>query len=105
MFLGNLLEPKMGTLNLIRAFMYLEKSVLVKEKGKKRNKKRDSATEKAYDYPKRHANYGLSSPVSIPTLGEFLTQVCAAQIAQIKRIYYFLLGGAWRSAWRRPHGV
>ena len=57
----------MGTLNLIRAFMYLEKSVPVKEKGRERQKKRDRDTERAHDGPKRCANYGPSSPVSIPT--------------------------------------
>ncbi len=89
----------MGTLKTIRAFMYSGKSVPVKEKKRGRDKKRDSDTERAHDSPKRHANYGLSSPVSIPTLGESLAQVCAAQIAQIQRVYYLLFNCAWRCMW------
>ncbi len=82
----------MGTLNLIRAFMYWPKPVPVKEKGRERQKKRDRNAERAHDCPKRHANYGPSSPVSIPTLGESLAQFYVAQIAQNKRIYYLLFG-------------
>ncbi len=73
----------MGTLKTIRAFMYLEKSVPVKEKGRERDKKRDRDTGTALDCQKRHANYGPSLPVSIPTLGKFLAQFYVAQIAQI----------------------
>ncbi len=80
----------MGTLNLIRALMYWPKPVPVKEKGREGEKKRDRGAERAHDCPKRHANYGPSSPVSIPTLGESLAQFYAAQIAQIKRVYHLL---------------
>ena len=77
----------MGTLNLIRALMYWPKSVPVKEKGRERQKKRDRDTQRARDGPKRHANYGPSLSVSIPTLYESLAQVCAAQIAQIAQAW------------------
>ncbi len=83
---------KMGTPKTIRALMYWLKSVPVREKTRERQKKRDSDTERAHDCPKRHANHGPSSPVSIPTLGESLAQFYVAQIAQIKRIYYLLFG-------------
>ncbi len=73
----------MGTLKTIRAFMCWPKSVPVKEEKRVRDKKRDRNTGRAHDGPKRHANYGPSLPVSIPTLGESLAQVCTAQIAQI----------------------
>ncbi len=67
-----------------------------------RDKKRDRHTENALDGPKRHANYGLSLPMSIPTLGESLVQFYVAQIAQIQSIYYLLFGRRLcRSAWRR----
>ncbi len=55
----------MDTLKTIRAFMYLEKSVPVKEKGRGRQKKRDRDAKRAHDCPKRHANYGPSLPVSV----------------------------------------
>ncbi len=87
-FLGS----KMGTPKTIRAFMYLPKSGRVKEDIRGRDKKTDRDKDRAHDCPKRHANYGLSSPVSIPTLGESLAQFYVAQFAQIKRIYYFLFG-------------
>ncbi len=64
----------MGTLKMIYALMYWPKLVPVKEKGRARQKNRDSDTERADDCPKRHANCGPSSPVSIPTLGESLAQ-------------------------------
>ena len=86
MFLGG---AKMGTLKTIRAFMYLDKSVPVKEKGRERQKKRDSDTERAQDCPKRHANCGPSLPVSIPTLDDSFAQVYVAQIAQIQSVYHF----------------
>ena len=54
--------------------------------------KREIAKERAHDCPKRLANYGLNLPVSIPTLGKSLAHFYVAQIAQIKRIYYLLLG-------------
>ncbi len=79
---------KMGTLNLIRAFMYWEKSVPLKEEKRGRDKKRDKDAERARDGLKRHANYGPSLPESIPTLGESRAQIYVAQIAQIKGIYY-----------------
>ena len=79
----------MGTLKTIRALMYWPKSVPVKEEKGVRDKKRDRDSERACDGLKRHANYGSSLPVSIPTLGEFLAQIYIAQIAQIKGIYYW----------------
>ncbi len=82
----------MGTLKMIHALMYWLKLVPVKEKGRERQKKRDSDIERADDCPKRHANCGPSSPVSIPTLGESLAHFYVAQIAQIKGIYYLLFG-------------
>ncbi len=82
----------MDTLKTIHAFMYWPKSVPVREKGRKSQKKRNIDTERAHDCPKRHANYGPSSSVSIPTLGKSLAQFYVAQIAQIKRIYYLLFG-------------
>ena len=72
--MGNFFEPKMGTLKMIHALMYWLKLVPVKEKGRERQKKRDSDIERADDCPKRHANCGPSSSVSIPTLGESLAQ-------------------------------
>ncbi len=60
----------MGTFNSIRAFMYWPKSVPVKEEKGVRDKKRDRDTRRARDAQKRHANYGPSLPVSIPTLGD-----------------------------------
>ncbi len=70
---------KMGTLKTIRALMYWPNSVPVREKGRERQKKRDREAVRAHDCPKRHANYGLSSPVSNPTLGESLAQMWVAQ--------------------------
>ncbi len=67
----------------------LAKSVPVKEKGRKRQKKIDSDTERAHDCPKRHANYGPSLPVSIPTFGKSLAQFDFAQIAQIQSLHRF----------------
>ena len=91
----------MGTLKTIRAFMYLEKSVPVKEKGRERQKKRDSDTERAHDCPKRHANCGPSLPVSIPTLDDSFAQVYVAQIAQIQSVYHFPFRRSfWSGAWR-----
>ncbi len=78
-FLGFFWVTKMGTLKTIRALMYWPKSVPVREKTRERQKKRDRDAERAHDCPKRHANYGLSSPVSIPTLGESLAQMWVAQ--------------------------
>ncbi len=73
-----------------------------KEEKGVRDKKRDRHTENALDGSKRHANYGLSLPMSIPTLGESLAQFYVAQIAQIQSIYYLLFGRRLcRSAWRR----
>ena len=60
-----------------------------KEEKRGRDKKRDRDTERARGGPKRHANYGPSLPVSIPTLGKSLAQIYIAQIAQIKGIYYW----------------
>ncbi len=92
----------MGTLKTIRAFLYLEKSVPVKEKGRERQKKRDSDTERAQDCPKRHANCGPSLPVSIPTLDDSFAQVYVAQIAQIQSVYHFPFRRSfWSGAWRR----
>ncbi len=54
--------------------MYWPKSVPVKEAKGVRHKKRDRHTERAHDCQKRHANYGPSLPVSIPTLGESLAR-------------------------------
>ncbi len=68
----------MGTLNLIRAVMYLEKSVSVKEKGRERQKKRDRDSERDHDGPKRCANYGRSSPLSIPTPRRFCASLGSA---------------------------
>ncbi len=65
----------MGTPNLICALMYWPKLVQVKEKGKERREKRDRDTERALDGPKRHANYGPSLHVSIPTPVKFLAQI------------------------------
>ncbi len=79
----------MGTLKTICALMYWPKPVPVKEKGRERQKKRDSVTERAHDCPKRHANYGPSLPVSIPTFGKFLPQFYVAQIAQIQSVHRF----------------
>ncbi len=91
----------MGTLKTIRAFMYLKKSVPVKEKVRDRQKKRDSDTERAHDCPKRHANCRPSSPVSIPTLDDSFAQVCVAQIAQIQSVYHFPFRRSfWSGAWR-----
>ncbi len=73
--------------------MYWPKPVPLKEKGRERQKKRDSDTERAHECPKRHANYGPSLPVYIPTFGKSLAQFYVAQIAQIKRICYLLFGG------------
>ncbi len=42
-------------------------------------KKRDSDTERACNCPKRRANYGPSSPVSIPTPGKSLAQIWVAK--------------------------
>ncbi len=101
-FLGAFWVTKMGTLKTIRAFMYLEKSVPVKEKGRKRQKKRDSDTQRAHDCPKRHANCGPSSTVSIPTLDDSFAQVYVAQIAQIQILYHFPFWRSfWSGAWRR----
>ncbi len=75
----------MRPLQTIRALMYWPKSVPVKEKGRERQKKRDRDTERASDGPKRHANYGPSWPVSIPTLGESLVQVWLAQWRRTRR--------------------
>ncbi len=91
----------MGTLKTIRALMYWSKSVLVKEKGRKRKKKKDRDTERARDCPKRHANYGPSLPVSIPTPGESLAQLRLAQRRRTRRSldkWRAGSGGAW---WRR----
>ena len=92
----------MGTLKTIRALMYWPKSVPVKKEKGVRDKKRDRHTERARDGPKRHANHGPSLLVSIPTLGESIAQVCAAQIAQIQSVYHFPLRcSSWGGAWRR----
>ncbi len=72
----------MGTINLIRALMYLGKSVPVKGKEKERQKKRDRDTERARGGPKRHTNYGPSLSVSIPMLRELRERVAQAWLAQ-----------------------
>ena len=77
----------MFTLKTICALMYWPKSVPEKEEKGVRGKKRDRDTGRACDGPKRHANYGPSLPVSIPTLGESLAQVYVAQIAQIAQVW------------------
>ena len=101
-FLSAYWVTKMGTLKTICAFMYLEKSVPVKEKGRERQKKRDCDTERAHDCPKRHANCGPSSPVSIPTLDNSFAQVYVAQIAQIQSVYHFPFRRSfWSGAWLR----
>ena len=69
----------MRTLQKIRALMYWPKSVPSSAKKRGRDKKRDSDTERASDGPKKGANYGPSSPVSIPTPGESLAQIWVAQ--------------------------
>ncbi len=91
----------MGTLNLIRALMYLEKSVPVKEKGRERQKKRDRDTERARDGPKKSANYGPSPPVSIPTPCASLAQMRLAQWRRTRRSSGAGSGGAWSGAWGR----
>ena len=65
-----------------RAYVLAEVGAVIREREGGEQKKRNRATERARDGPKRHANYGPSLPVSIPTLAESLAQVCAAQIAQ-----------------------
>ncbi len=65
--------------------MYLEKSVLVKKKWRKGQKKKDRDTERASDGRKRHANYGSSSPVSIPSSSESVVRLNCAKLAQLKR--------------------
>ncbi len=77
----------MGTLNSFRAFIYWPKSVPVKEEKGVRDKKRDRDKERAHYCPKRHANYGPSQPVSIPTLGDSFVQNYVAQIAQIAQAW------------------
>ena len=70
----------MGTLKTIHALMYWPKSVPVKEKGRGRQKKRDRDTERACARTKRHANYGPSSPVSIPILVKTLWRILVGVI-------------------------
>ncbi len=86
-FLNLFWETKMGTLNLIRAFMYLDKSLLVKGQERETTKKRDRDKERARYGPKRHANYALSSPVSIPSFGEPAVRLNCAKMAQLKSAY------------------
>ncbi len=65
--------------------MYWLKSEPLRKRMSERNKKRDSDTERAHDCPKWHANYGPSSPVSIPIFGESVVSSNCAILAQIKR--------------------
>ncbi len=83
-------------LQTIHALMYWPKSVPLKAKKRERNKNRDRDTERACDGPKRHANYGPSLPVSIPTLGESLAQFYVAQIVQMKKVYHLLYACTFR---------
>ncbi len=62
-------------------------------------KKRYRDTERARDGPKRHANYGPSLPVSIPTLGESLAQVWLAQTPAFPEGLLGVKDG-WRKGWR-----
>ena len=61
-------------------------------------KKRYRDTERARDGPKRHANYGPSLPVSIPTLGESLAQVWLAQTPAFPEGLLGVKDG-WRKGW------
>ena len=60
---------------------------------------RDRDTERARDGPKRHTNYGPSSPASIPTPGESLAQIWVAQwrIQEDVASFYFnsFFGAVW----------
>ncbi len=77
---GHIFEPKMVTLKTIHALMYWPKSVPVKEKRREKQKKRDRDSERACGCRKRHANYGPSSPVSIPLLAKTLWRILVGVI-------------------------
>ncbi len=62
-----------------RAYVLAEVGAVIRKTVRENNKKRDSDTERANNSPKRHANCGPSSPVSIPTPGDSLAQVSLAQ--------------------------
>ncbi len=85
LFLGHFIWAQNGHLeNDPRAYV-LAKVGAVKCKKERIDKKRDRDTERARDGPKRHANYGPSLSVSIPSNGESVVSLNCAKMAHEKR--------------------
>ncbi len=83
-----------------RAYVLAEVGAVIRKREGESKKKRDRYTERACGGPKRGANYGPSSPVSIPTLDESLAQVWLAQWRRTRRSSGAGSGADWRK-WRR----